>query len=371
MRLPALGGAALLAAALALVPAVSYAQSAPARPAGADLAPGMRAALERDLGLSGRAVDVRLAHEAAAPVVEKRARAALGDRFAGAWFDARAGRLTVAVTDRADVAAAEATGARAVVVARGERRLSAAKARLDAARAGRSVHSWYVDPAADTVTIVGDAVAARDFAAAAGVAADAVRVVPSTEAPRPLYDIRGGDQYVINGNTLCSVGFSVNNGGFVTAGHCGGAGSPTLGYNNVAQGTFAGSSFPTNDYAWVRTNGNWTPRPWVNNYAGGNASVAGSAEARDRRVGVPLRAHDRLALRHHPGQERHGQLLQGSWCTGSPRATPARRAATPAAPGSPATRPRALPPAGPATARPAAPRSSSRSTRSSAPTGCR
>ena len=281
MRLPALGGAALLAAAIALVPAVSHAEPAPVKPAGADLAPGMRAALQRDLGLTAREVDVRLAHEAAAPVVEKRARAALGDRFAGAWFDDRAGRLAVAVTDRADFGAVASTGARPVLVARGERRLSAAKARLDriAARAARSVHAWYVDPAADTLTIVGDAAAARDFAATAGVAADAVRVVPSSEAPRPLYDIRGGDQYVINGNTLCSVGFSVNNGGFVTAGHCGGAGSPTLGYNNVAQGTFAGSSFPGNDYAWVRTNANWTPRPWVNNYAGGNAAVAGSAEA--------------------------------------------------------------------------------------------
>ncbi|MEV6492100.1 ricin-type beta-trefoil lectin domain protein, partial [Actinoplanes sp. NPDC051633] len=67
--------------------------------------------------------------------------------------------------------------------------------------------------------------------------------------------------------------------GFVTAGHCGGTGSPTLGYNNVSQGTFAGSSFPGNDYAWVRTNGNWVPQPWVNNYAGGNVTVAGSADA--------------------------------------------------------------------------------------------
>jgi streptogrisin C len=105
-----------------------------------------------------------------------------------------------------------------------------------------------------------------------------VRVVTGGDAPRPLYDIRGGDQYVINGNTLCSVGFSVA-GGFVTAGHCGGVNSPTLGFNNVAQGTFRGSSFPGNDYAWVQTNGSWTPQPWVNNYAGGNVTVAGSQDA--------------------------------------------------------------------------------------------
>jgi streptogrisin C len=93
-----------------------------------------------------------------------------------------------------------------------------------------------------------------------------------------MYDIRGGDQYVINGNTLCSIGFAVA-GGFVSAGHCGGAGSPTLGYNNVAQGTFAASQFPGNDFSWIQTNSSWTPQPWVNNYSGGNVLVAGSADA--------------------------------------------------------------------------------------------
>jgi streptogrisin C len=47
----------------------------------------------------------------------------------------------------------------------------------------------------------------------------------------------------------------------------------------VSQGTFQGSSFPGNDYAWVAVNSNWVPQPWVNNYAGGNVTVAGSTEA--------------------------------------------------------------------------------------------
>jgi streptogrisin C len=102
--------------------------------------------------------------------------------------------------------------------------------------------------------------------------------VASTEPPRPLADVRGGDQYVINGTALCSVGFSVV-GGFVTAGHCGGVGSSTAGYNGAAQGTVRGSTFPGNDYAWVQVNGGWTPQPWVNNYSGGNVGVAGSQEA--------------------------------------------------------------------------------------------
>ncbi|GAA3458287.1 streptogrisin C [Saccharothrix longispora] len=100
------------------------------------------------------------------------------------------------------------------------------------------MHSWYVDPPTNSVVVNARTTeAARAFAAKAGVTARA----EVTEAPRPVHDIRGGDQYVINGNTLCSVGFSVNNGGFVTAGHCGGTGSPALGFNNVGQGTFAGS----------------------------------------------------------------------------------------------------------------------------------
>jgi streptogrisin C len=51
------------------------------------------------------------------------------------------------------------------------------------------------------------------------------------------------------------------------------------GYNQVAMGSFQGSSFPGNDYAWVGVNSNWTPRPWVNNYSGGNVTVTGSTES--------------------------------------------------------------------------------------------
>ncbi|GAA1840387.1 ricin-type beta-trefoil lectin domain protein [Asanoa iriomotensis] len=280
MRPTALIGAAALAAACVLVPTAGHAEPPPS-PTTQTLAPGMRQALQRDLGLSGQQVDIRLAHESAAPAVERNLAARLGDRFGGAWYDAGAGRLAVAVigADPAARRAVEQAGARAVTVRYGAVALNTAKRALDATGAGAGVHSWWVDPATDSVTIAGDPAAARAFAKAAGLPASQLTVRPESTAPAPLYDIRGGDQYVINGNTLCSVGFSVNNGGFVTAGHCGGTGSPTLGYNNVSQGNFAGSSFPTNDYAWVRTNGNWTPRPWVNNYAGGNANVAGSNEA--------------------------------------------------------------------------------------------
>jgi len=274
--------------AVGVTPFVSFADDKPApaptpTQAGVklDLAPGMLAAMRRDLQLDDAQIAERLTTEAAAPVVEKRLRKQLGKRFGGAWIPAGGVRLTVAVTSEADAAKVRAEGADAKVVKRSGTALAAARAKLDknGAEAGDKIHSWYVDPASNSVVVTaapGAQAAAKEFAEESG--AGSVTVKTTTEAPRPMADIRGGDQYVINGNTLCSVGFSVA-GGFVTAGHCGGAGSPTLGVNNQAQGTFAGSSFPGNDYAWVRTNANWVPQPWVNNYAGGNVLVSGSQEA--------------------------------------------------------------------------------------------
>jgi len=282
--LKALGAVAVALTTVGVVPVASFAAETPP-PAAAprfDMDPGMVAAMRRDLRLSDDQMAARLATEAAAPVVEKRLRGKLGGAYAGAWIPTGAERLTVAVTDPNAAAAVRAEGANVQVVARSAADLDADRRRLDrnAARAkGGSIRGWYVDVAANRVVVLarpGAAAAARKFAADSG--AGTVTVVDAAEAPRPVYDIRGGDQYVINGNTLCSVGFAVA-GGFVSAGHCGGVNSPTLGYNNVAQGTFAGSSFPGNDYSWIRTNGNWTSQPWVNNYSGGNAVVAGSQDA--------------------------------------------------------------------------------------------
>jgi streptogrisin C len=274
--------AAVAVATVSLTPLVSFAADTP-RPRSAttlDVAPGMLAAMRRDLKLDDDQIATRLRTEAAAPVVQKRLRAQLGAAYAGAWIPAGASRLTVAVTDPGAVAKVRAEGAVATVVQRGEADLVRSRTALDAhAKSAGSVRGWYVDAATNSVVVLakpGAEAAARAFAKASGAGPVSVRT--SAEAPRPMYDIRGGDQYVINGNTLCSIGFAVA-GGFVSAGHCGGAGSPTLGYNNVAQGTFAASQFPGNDFSWIRTNGNWTSQPWVNNYAGGNVAVAGSQDA--------------------------------------------------------------------------------------------
>jgi streptogrisin C len=269
--------------AIGLTPLVSFAGESPtpaSAPAAFDIAPGMLAAMKRDLKLTDAQIATRLRTEAAAPLVEKNLRRSLGARFGGAWIAPGGSRLTVAVTDPAAAATVRAAGADVTVVARSEASLDAAKAALDErAKSAGSVRGWYVDVATNRVVVLaapGRSDAATAFARTAG--AGPVSVVTQAEAPKPMYDTRGGDQYVINGNTLCSIGFAVT-GGFVSAGHCGTAGSPTLGYNNVAQGTFAASVFPGNDWSWIQTNGNWTSQPWVNNYAGGNVIVAGSQDA--------------------------------------------------------------------------------------------
>jgi streptogrisin C len=290
--LKALGVTAAALTAVGVIPSTSFAAETPAPTAAAstvrggaapfDMAPGMVAAMRRDLELDDSQIAARLASEAAAPVVEKRLRAKLGRTFAGAWIPAGATRLTVAITDPAAAPSVRAEGATVKVVARGAADLTAARQKLDKAAAkaeGTAIRGWYADVATNSVVVMaepGGAAQAKRFARDSG--AGPVTVVDTSEAPRTMYDTRGGDQYVINGNTLCSVGFAVA-GGFVSAGHCGGVNSPTLGYNNVSQGTFAGSSFPGNDYSWIRTNGNWTSQPWVNNYSGGNVIVAGSQDA--------------------------------------------------------------------------------------------
>ena len=253
-----------------------------AAPGAADAAsPQMLTAMQRDLGLSANQARTRIARDDKASRTDVELRKSLGAAYAGGWVAGDATSLVVAVTDASKAEQVRAAGAQVKVVSRGAAQLDAIKSSLDRAMAkapAASVPGWYVDVASNTVVVLakGGAATATKFVKASGADATAVRIVASTESPRTYYDVRGGDAYYMGGR--CSIGFSVT-GGFVTAGHCGHTGTATQGFNNVAQGTFRGSSFPGNDYAWVQTNSNWTPQPWVNNYSGGNVTVAGSTEA--------------------------------------------------------------------------------------------
>ncbi|MEV4095433.1 S1 family peptidase [Streptosporangium saharense] len=268
-----LSGAAV--AALCLAATVSPASAQPA----AQPAPSMIEALQRDLGLTAEQAVTRLANEARAASTEALLSRSLGAGYAGTWLNADATQLLVATSDPASVAAIKAKGAQPVVVSRSLAQLDALKARLDQApaqaQAGASL--WYVDlPTNSIVVVAKQREAGEALLSAAGIGGDAARVQVSGEQPQTYVNLRGGDPYYIGSGSRCSIGFPVTKGttpGFVTAGHCGRAGQTT----SNPSGTFQGSSFPTNDYAWVATPGH-TPQPWVKS-GSTNVIVKGSTQA--------------------------------------------------------------------------------------------
>ena len=239
--------------------------------------PAMLRAMERDLGMGKERATQRLDFQERAAERAARAAKTLGS-FAGSWVDPADDVLYVAVADDADVAAAKKLGATAVQVDHTADQLEAYQGRLGQQLTGAAgIADLYVDPATNAVVVsaTADGVdAARAAVTAAGIPAGTVQVQTVEESPRALIDVVGGNAYYIDNTYRCSVGFAVT-GGFVTAGHCGSAGSTTT----TPSGTFAGSSFPGNDYAYVRTASGNTLVGAVNNYAGGTVAVSGSTQA--------------------------------------------------------------------------------------------
>ena len=109
-----------------------------------DLPAGVVKAMKRDLKLtSDEQVAERLRTEAAAPVVQKRLKAKLGNAYGGAWIKKGEERLTVAVTSEAAAKQVRAEGAEAEIVDRGEGALAADRAKLDkrAAKAADAIRA--------------------------------------------------------------------------------------------------------------------------------------------------------------------------------------------------------------------------------------
>ncbi len=250
-------------------------------------APGLLKAMSRDLGLTTEQAKTRLANEADAADTVDALRRALGDSYAGAHLSGKtSARLTVATTDERERARITEAGATARVVGRDLGDLDRVLKALDRAAAKSApegVRVWYADVERNAVVVeTATNAAAHKLLGRAGVGGDEVTLRHTDAKPRTFADLRGGDAYYMNGSGRCSIGFSVKRGtqgGFVTAGHCGTVGTSTSGYNQQAQGTFQGSTFPGRDYAWVATNSNWTPRPTVNGYGRGDVTVAGSTQA--------------------------------------------------------------------------------------------
>ncbi len=236
---------------------------------------GLLAAMARDFKITPDQARDRIAREAKAATTEQTLKTRLGAGFAGAWLNGDASELTVAVTDQSQIQAVKAAGATPKVVARSQIQLDTLKSKLDANKSTpQGVPVWYVDLQSNSVVVLArDTANAKAFIQASGVDPADVRIEQSTENPRALIDVIGGNAYYMGGGGRCSVGFSVN-GGFVTAGHCGTTGTSTT----QPSGSFAGSTFPGRDYAWVRVSAGNTMRGLVNRYPG-TVGVKGSTEA--------------------------------------------------------------------------------------------
>jgi streptogrisin C len=270
--------------------------TAPDRSADAALGEAaLREALERDLGISGAELDDYLAAAAEATELDAQLREELGGDFAGSWFDRAAGSLTVAVTDAGAASLATAAGAETALVTRSERELAAIVDELDAQveadpDALSGVYSWGVDALTNQVVLTVQAGQAGDVASLVAGYEDAVRVEESEQAPQTAQDypwLDGGIPY--NG---CSTGFNMRNPStgaryFLTAGHCGTAGTTATGGNGVTIGTFTASFFPTFDDALVQVTNTafWLQGPFVFTWPG---FVSISNTFTDAPVGTPI-----------------------------------------------------------------------------------
>ncbi|MFC8801431.1 S1 family peptidase [Promicromonospora sp. NPDC057138] len=268
----ATAAATLLAASITAATAGAAAGSD--KPDVSGYAPGMVAAMERDLGLTTSQAVARMKTDEALSEKQHAIAKALDKDYAGAWVDGT--ELFVAVTDKAGAAEARAAGATAVTVDKSLGQLDRLATKAFRAAPEATVAGAYVDVESNAVVMEVAKGATADVAAAvqrAGIPAGSVSLVEVAEMPRTFINVIGGNAYYIGGSR-CSVGFSVT-GGFVSAGHCGDVGNTTT----SPSGTFRVSSFPGNDYSYVNTGTDDTPIGAVNDYNGGTVNVAGSTAA--------------------------------------------------------------------------------------------
>ncbi|MDE3723603.1 S1 family peptidase [Nocardiopsis sp. N85] len=274
-------GTGALAFGLALAPGADAAPL-PAAP-GPQGEATMTEALARDLGLTPLGAENLLEAQEEALKIDAEATEAAGDAYGGSLYDIETHELTILVTDADAASAVEAVGAEAVVVEYGVEGLDEIVEALDTAGAPEGVTGWYPDVADDTVVVeVLEGADPAGLLESAGVDPAAVEVVTTDEAPELYADIVGGAAYHMGGGR-CSIGFpatdSAGEPGFVTAGHCGAAGTSASSADGSGSGVFDRSVFPGSDSAFVRATSGWNPTALVSRYDGTHQTVSGSSQA--------------------------------------------------------------------------------------------
>ncbi|MGH3432351.1 MAG: S1 family peptidase [Thermocrispum sp.] len=160
-----------------------------------------------------------------------------------------------------------------------------AKTNLDRAAATRpdSVTGWYVDSATRTLAVSVHGSDAGVAAWAKRLGASSVAIEHVAQAPRPLWNIIGG-QAITSSGARCSAGFNTRSGSgnryVVTAGHCTDLGGTWSGSGGTI-GPVAASSFPGNDYGAIHvSSGSAASTPLVDRYSSGSdVTVTGAATA--------------------------------------------------------------------------------------------
>ena len=260
--------------------------------------PAIRAAMQRDLGMTSAQLSQYLQVERIAGTQSAAFAKAQGSRFAGSWIERKPNgeyQFVVATTSIQPKTGPAGVAFRNVRHSLGE--LNASKRELDlvqaqAGRAPAGVYGWSVDVRTNAVVVdVGANLAARkaaiDFVAASGADASTIRFNTMGSAPRPLVTFQGGSEYLSQSGGsyyYCSVGFGVTKSGakgYVTAGHCGNSGDRTYILANrrtigAQIGQFQSSTFGNSgDFAYVsHTSGNTTDA-----YVKGVGPVRGQAVA--------------------------------------------------------------------------------------------
>ena len=276
-------GLLVVGMALGLTP-TSSAAPAPAEPA---LSPAMVQAMRQDLGLDEQQARTRIRQEATATKIASDATTAAGDAYGGSWFDAAKGKLVVALTDQTKARAVRATGAETTTATHSAAELASVKSGIDGLSKAKAVpagvSAWRVDARQGGVVVdVQPGAWNADVDAFLATVEKTGPVIVNTEGVQAPTTFAagtvGGDPYYV-GPYRCSIGFSVH-GGYVTAGHCAAGDGVAYGWDRSYQGNFAGSSFPGNDYAFVRTGGGWWNVPVVLGWGQvSDALVRGSWEA--------------------------------------------------------------------------------------------
>ena len=293
----AIGGLAVIALGLSVAHAATSAGASqpPPSPAPDAVVKG----LADSLGISTEQARARIAQQDDAHRVLASLPAPLRGRLAGKWFDARTGKLTVAVASVADASQARAAGADAKVVARSADELGGLH-RWVGKLAGRHVpglSSFGIDDAANVVQVSVDpkikSPATTRFLQRVRALGDGVQVRVVNHLPvQQAGEVNPGDPWWPGGESNCSVGFPAADaqGGkhFVTAGHCTNDASQAAygqsGQQNRLGTSNVGGSRSVNaeegDMGVVAvTEAGWTISAAVNTWGQPAVTVTGSAEA--------------------------------------------------------------------------------------------